>query len=674
MAAMEEELFTDPLLQMTNYEGPGLLDLSNQGLHKLDPVLFGPGEVHTLLLDQNHIIKLEHLERNEALLQLSAACNRLVRMMGVSKLIHLRTLNLPNNSVGYIEGLKDLVHLEWLNLAGNNIKVIEQLNTCVSLQHLDLSDNNISHIGDLTKLSVLKTLLLHGNMITTLRSVPAHLPSTLTVLSLAENEIRDLTEVSYLAPLYCLQQLSVMSNPCVLATPALPGCDYRPYVVSWCLSLKLLDGCVVSQKEGLKGEWLYSQGKGRTFRPGQHAQLVQYLASTCPLTATTALQSAEDAKLERILNKQRQHQIQLQQTRPCCSSPSRPTHLDVHKNTDADVIAQADVDPGVQVNAWMSPVSSAVIAAVRLPPAAEDGMVLEDVQTDEEKLHGSLLSSESAFLPFNPAVHPASAPDSGEEEFDDSLAPPTSVQPRPPEEESVGLSSLTHGSDHVTDSTEGNTQQHELNSDGVFQNSSAEDLDRTETQKCELEPRDAAVRIQAWWRGHWTRLCHPQAKEVRAEIRLRRMQDHIVHLTAELERVRKQQEEERLQRRVQEEAVKFLWKQLQVVLEWQSSVNERLSAAPSSASDPSVPSATPVRTEISIPESGFHSPGERPAALDNSLSSTAGSPETVRSLGPLRAGAGDSLLEQYLSSVQRRDEDEATPSDLSPHGKQELLS
>lgn len=119
-------------------------------------------------------------------------------------------------------------------------------------------------------------------------------------------------------------------------------------------------------------------------------------------------------------------------------------------------------------------------------------------------------------------------------------------------------------------------------------------------------------------------------------------------------RMRKQQEEERLQRRVQEEAVKFLWKQLQVVLEWQSSVNERLR------------SETPVRTEMSIPESGL----ERPAALDNSLSSTVCSPgllragvgnslsSTVCSPGPLRAGAGDSLLEQYLSSVQGQDEEE----------------
>lgn len=56
-------------------------------------------------------------------LQLSVASNRLVRMMGVCQLTQLRILNLPNNSIGYIEGLRDLPHLEWLNLSGNNIKV-----------------------------------------------------------------------------------------------------------------------------------------------------------------------------------------------------------------------------------------------------------------------------------------------------------------------------------------------------------------------------------------------------------------------------------------------------------------------------------------------------------------------------------------------------------------------
>ena len=55
----------------------------------------------------------------------------------------------------------------------------------------------------------------------------------------------------------------------------------------------------------LKAEWLYSQGKGRAYRPGQHIQLVQYLATVCPLTSALGLQTAEDAKLEKILSKQR---------------------------------------------------------------------------------------------------------------------------------------------------------------------------------------------------------------------------------------------------------------------------------------------------------------------------------------------------------------------------------
>lgn len=31
----------------------------------------------------------------------------------------------------------------------------------------------------------------------------------------------------------------------------------------------------------LKAEWLISQGKGRSFRPGEHFELVQYLIRVC---------------------------------------------------------------------------------------------------------------------------------------------------------------------------------------------------------------------------------------------------------------------------------------------------------------------------------------------------------------------------------------------------------
>lgn len=45
----------------------------------------------------------------------------------------------------------------------------------------------------------------------------------------------------------------------------------------------------------------------------------------------------------------------------------------------------------------------------------------------------------------------------------------------------------------------------------------------------------AATKLQACWRGFYTRNFHPRAKEVRYEIRLSRMQEHIICLTNEIE-------------------------------------------------------------------------------------------------------------------------------------------
>uniref|UniRef100_A0AAQ5Y053 Centrosomal protein of 97 kDa n=1 Tax=Amphiprion ocellaris TaxID=80972 RepID=A0AAQ5Y053_AMPOC len=528
--------------------GP-VLDLSARGMQKLDPSFMCSEDTHTLILDRNNIMKLDHLERSPGLQQLSVAGNRLVRMMGVSRLTELRVLNLPNNSIGYIEGLRDLPHLKWLNLSGNNIKVIEQLNNCVALQHLDLSDNNINTVGDLTKLVALKTLLLHGNSITTLRTVPAHLPAHLSILSLAENEIRDLNEVSYLAPLHELEQLSIMSNPCVMAMPSLPGFDYRPYIMSWCLSLKVLDGYVVSQKEGLKAEWLYSQGKGRLYRAGQHIQLVQYLATVCPLTASPALETAEDAKLEKILSKQRFHQRQLlEETRGGCPSPPRPTQLDVEKLSPSHAAPQG---------------GAREVETVTGPAAAPSG-------------------PEAGMRALTPQIDLEASSDFGKAEMKEA-----------PGQEEAGKFSV-------------------------------------------MEADRAAAKIQSWWRGRYTRCCHPMAREIRSEIRLRRMQDHIVFLSEKLDSVQKQYEEERLQRLLQEEAVKFLWKELQSMQQWKQSVEQQLAAisqtvTPAQSSSPglckAVPPAAssttnppnPPSTDVSFPDSGFQSTSDQQAAQEDSF-------------------------------------------------------
>ena len=49
-------------------------------------------------------------------------------MFQVSKLSHLKILNLNGNHISVMEGLKELKLLTWLSLANNHIKAIEQLN------------------------------------------------------------------------------------------------------------------------------------------------------------------------------------------------------------------------------------------------------------------------------------------------------------------------------------------------------------------------------------------------------------------------------------------------------------------------------------------------------------------------------------------------------------------
>ncbi|XP_077977654.1 uncharacterized protein LOC144433219 [Glandiceps talaboti] len=293
-------------------------DLTGRALRKIERSESTSSEQQctTLILDRNSVSKIENLECYESLQQLSIANNRLVRMNGVARLRTLRVLNLPNNSIQFIEGLRELFDLEWLNLSGNSIKNIENLSTNFRLTHLDLSDNSISSISDISNLNNLKTLLLHGNILTSLRSVPAYFPIGIEILSLAENEITDLNEVSYLSCLGQLQQLSIMNNPCVLMTNTTGhGFDYRPFVINWCTRLKILDSYSVNQKESLKAEWLYSQGKGRCFRTGHHAELVEYLSNVSPLTMSSDLQSQEDEKLNKILSKQLYYKEQLKDHR-----------------------------------------------------------------------------------------------------------------------------------------------------------------------------------------------------------------------------------------------------------------------------------------------------------------------------------------------------------------------
>ncbi|XP_013399437.1 uncharacterized protein LOC106165681 [Lingula anatina] len=407
-----------------------VLDLSQEGLHKME-VVAGANPI-TVIYDKNEISKIENLEKYQRLQQLSASNNRIVHMTGVAKLHNLTVLNLPNNSIITIEGLRMLTKLTWLNLSGNSIKHIDHLSTNVNLCHLDLSDNSISALSDISFLKSLQTLLLHGNILTNLKTVPTYLPKSIAILSLAENEISDLTEVSYLSCLTKLEQLSIMNNPCVIMSASALGFDYRPFVINWCMHLRILDGYMVSDKECLKAEWLYCQGKGRHFRPGQHFLLVEYLSKVCPLTGMTQLERKEDMKLAQVLSKQKQYQQQLLQENSYLFSPNperseSPVRKNVHtsgrqaSHPDESHVSQLyPIETPASLYADLQEQSSGAMWASMSPMIAStlpyqnsrqgrhgEHMVLEDVTADEmNSANTSLLESESQYIPIDPSTSP----------------------------------------------------------------------------------------------------------------------------------------------------------------------------------------------------------------------------------------------------------------------------
>lgn len=215
----------------------------------------------------------------------------------------------------------------------------------------------------------------------------------------------------------------------------------------------------------------------------------------------------------------------------------------------------------MQFNTWVSCDSShASLPVVRSPRLEDEHIYLEDVQTDEDKLNGTMLSSESTFLPLPSDMEPQMTQSDSEDETEtfepDSLAPKhptqstkhnTDKKNHSPQLDKLDGKTFEQGDISGTSTTPGSQQirvsapQTDQETSSDFVKADVTETPRQEesdicTSKSSLEADKAAVKIQSWWRGQCTRCFHSMAKEVRSEIRLRRMQEHIIFLSDKLER------------------------------------------------------------------------------------------------------------------------------------------
>lgn len=91
----------------------------------------------------------------------------------------------------------------------------------------------------------MQRLFLHSNHICHLTNCQHFLPVNLLTLTLANNSLNDLNEISQLCRLGSLREITLTGNSCLEGYTF----NYRPFVVNWCPSVKIVDGYAVDDIE-----------------------------------------------------------------------------------------------------------------------------------------------------------------------------------------------------------------------------------------------------------------------------------------------------------------------------------------------------------------------------------------------------------------------------------------
>lgn len=174
--------------------------------------LGGHKKLKVLRLDGNRIRRMCNLEALVSLTHLDVGNNSLFKIEGLGMLAQMEVLCLSNNQISSLAGIDGAAWLREVDLSSNCITSLGELKASGKLEVLRLDHNQISDLGTMPRLGGLLELYLAHNSLERGRVVASKCPS-LEFLSLAGNEIKELSEMRHFGGLTGLIDLKISGNP-----------------------------------------------------------------------------------------------------------------------------------------------------------------------------------------------------------------------------------------------------------------------------------------------------------------------------------------------------------------------------------------------------------------------------------------------------------------------------
>ncbi|ORX89270.1 L domain-like protein [Basidiobolus meristosporus CBS 931.73] len=169
-------------------------------------------ELTWLNLSGNQLESFEGLERLKKLSVLNLSHNKINRIsQHVTSLVSLKALILNHNSIKRVENIGGLHELNTIVLSHNKLEELPSFPTLAKLTKFSAAHNELRSVPDFSLNPELKELRLNDNKIT---AIPESLRgcSSLTILDLGSNLIKEWSDVTILGSLLHLTNLNLKGN------------------------------------------------------------------------------------------------------------------------------------------------------------------------------------------------------------------------------------------------------------------------------------------------------------------------------------------------------------------------------------------------------------------------------------------------------------------------------